>query len=102
MLPPTSRSASSSTTSSVRISRRSLFPVRSTGSPARLCSTRTSRTSTRASSKMRMMRTRTSLATTVTRRRSQTMRYVFPLQNKDQKHANRRSERWHKTQAGGC
>jgi len=90
MLPPTSRSASSSTTSSVRTSRRSSFPARSTGSPARLCSTRTSRTSTRASSRMKTMRTRTSLATTVTRTRSQMTRYeISPLSQTHKPRANR-------------
>ena len=75
MTPPlTSRSASSSTTSSVRTSRRSSFPAPSTGSPARLFSTRTSRTSTRASSRTRMTRMRMSSATTVTRMRSQMTR----------------------------
>jgi hypothetical protein len=80
MLRPTSRSASSSTTSSVRTSRRSSSRVPLTGSPARLYNTRTSRTSMRASSKTRTMRTRTSSATTVTRMRSQTTRYDNLLQ----------------------
>jgi hypothetical protein len=77
--PPTSRSALSSTTSLVRTSRRSSFPVPSTGSPARLFSMRTSRTSTRASSRTRMMKMRTSSVTTVMRMRSQMMRQVSPF-----------------------
>ena len=70
------RPSSSSTTSSVRTSRRSSFPVPSTGSLARLCnSSRASRTSMRTSSKTRTMRMR--MTTTVMRkmmRRSQTRR----------------------------
>ena len=70
----TSRSALSSTTSLVRTSRRSSFPVQSTSSPARLFNMRILRTSTRASLKTRTMRTRMSLAMTAMRTRNQTMR----------------------------
>jgi hypothetical protein len=70
------RPSSSSTTSLVRTSRRSLFPVPSTGSLVRLCnSSRASRTLMRTSSKTRTMRMRRT--TTVTRkmmRRSQMRR----------------------------
>ena len=79
MPPPTLRSVSSSTTSSVRTSRRSSFPAPLTGSPARPSSTRTLRTSKRATSRMRMMRMRTSSATIVMRMRSQMMRYVLTV-----------------------
>ena len=72
----TSRLSSNLTTSSVRTSRRSSFPVPSTGSPVRLCnSSRASRTLMRTSLKTRTMRMR--MTTTVMRkmmRRSQTRR----------------------------
>lgn len=77
MLRTTLRPSSSLITSWVRTSRRSSFPVPSTGSPVRLCnSSRASRTLTmRTSSRTRMMRMRrTSTVTTKTTRRSQTKR----------------------------
>ena len=74
-LPPTSRSASSSTTSSVRTSRRSSFPAPSTGSPARLCNSSTAwTTSTRTSSRMRTTRTLMRTVTRMTMRRKRTTR----------------------------